>query len=367
MQESKEQQQFFMKWAIALGEKGRITAPPNPWVGCVIVKEGEIIAEGYHVRPGEAHAEKKALENAGSTAQGATLYVTLEPCCHENKRTPPCTEAILKAGIKCVHVALLDPDPHVNGKGIERLRQKGVEVTVGLCEEEANSSLAPYLFQRKHKRPYTLLKAAVSLDGKIAAKDGSSKWLTGESARADAHRLRAESGAILVGLGTALMDQPQLTVRNCSEAFDHQPLRVFLDPRGDLTGPLPFLDTSVAKTLIFTTQKCRPEILEEWKAKGVEIALQEGNDISLEAVMQELYRRQIVQLLVEGGASTHTHFFKKGFANKLVIYKAPCFLGNEGKPFLLLDSPPTVALAPRFHLESVQRFDKDVRLNFLVV
>jgi diaminohydroxyphosphoribosylaminopyrimidine deaminase/5-amino-6-(5-phosphoribosylamino)uracil reductase len=364
MQESKEQQQFFMKWALSLGEKGRLSAPPNPWVGCVIVKAGEIVGEGYHVRPGQPHAEKVALEQAGARARDATLYVTLEPCCHENKRTPPCHEAILKAGIKRVFIAIQDSDPHVNGKGISALKENGVHVEVGLCAQEAKNSLAPYLFQRQHKRPYVVLKAAVSLDGKVALKDGSSKWLTGEEARKDAHLLRAESGAILVGTRTALLDKPLLTVRSLK--VDKQPLRVILDASGKLSGDFPFLNTAEGPTLIVTTSQCPPHVLEEWRKKNVEFEIQTGPTIDLESLLHTLYQRAIVQLLVEGGPQTQHNFLEQNLANKMVLYKAPCLLGNDALPFLPIENPQSMDQIKRFQLESVQRFEQDIRLNFLL-
>src|ERR1700733_11932243 len=198
MRESKEQQLFFIRWAIQLGERGRHTAPPNPWVGCVIVKGGSILGEGYHEATGAKHAEVMAIEKAGVLARGATAYVSLEPCPHQG-RTPPCVDALIKAGIQQVVIPLLDPDPHVSGKGVARLKKAGIEVVVGIGQEEAARSLEPYLFQRVTKRPFCVLKSAISLDGRTAAADGSSHWITSDEARQDVHRLRAESQAILVG------------------------------------------------------------------------------------------------------------------------------------------------------------------------
>src|SRR5256886_11759118 len=198
-----------MAAAVARGEQGRLTAAPNPWVGCVLVRDGEIVGRGFHRAAGEPHAEALALAQAGGRARGATAVVTLEPCTHFG-RTPPCTPALVEAGVARVVVAVLDPDPRVSGRGVEELRAAGVAVDVGVGAAEAEASLRPYLHHRRTGRPLCLLQAAVSLDGRTAAADGTSQWITGPEARADAHRLRAESQAVIVGAGTALADRPSL-------------------------------------------------------------------------------------------------------------------------------------------------------------
>src|SRR2546421_3538656 len=201
-----------MAAAVALGEQGRLTAAPNPWVGCVLVRDSEIVGRGFHRAAGEPHAEALALAQAGGRARGATAVVTLEPCTHFG-RTPPCTPALVEAGVARVVVAVLDPDPRVSGRGVEELRAAGVAVDVGVGAAEAEASLRPYLHHRRTGRPLCLLKAAVSLDGRTAAADGTSQWITGPEARADSHRLRVESQAVVVGAGTALADRPALTAR----------------------------------------------------------------------------------------------------------------------------------------------------------
>ncbi len=357
MQESKEQQLFFMRWAIELAEKGRCTAPPNPWVGCVIVKKGAIIAEGFHEAAGKAHAETVALEKAGALAQGATAYVTLEPCSHHGK-TPPCVDAIIRAGIKKVVIPILDPDPRVAGKGIQALKNAGIEVIVGVGEKEATSSLAPYLFQRKHNRPWCVLKTAMSLDGRTAATDGSSMWITGEEAREDVQLLRAKSQAVLIGAQTALIDKPKLTVR--SYDLPRPPLRVVLDRRGTVPPEGPLADITLAPTLLFTTSETHKQV---WEKCGAEVILQK--EPSLHAVLDELGKRGIIQLLIEGGSQIHTAFLKENLVNQLVVYIGNCLLGDQGKPFLTNFLVPNIKDAPRLTLERASRFENDLRLDYL--
>lgn len=360
MRESKEQQLFFMRWAIQLSQKGRCTAPPNPWVGCVIVKEGEIVGEGFHEAAGKKHAEIVALESAGSRAHGSTLYVTLEPCAHYG-RTPPCTDALVRAGIKKVIIPFLDPDPQVSGKGVETLKKAGIEVEIGVGKEDAEYSLAPYLFQRKNARPFCLLKAAISLDGKIAARDSSSQWITGEEARKDAHLLRAESQALLVGSGTALRDNPQLTVRHISYT-GKPPLRVLLDTKGRVPVEGSLADTTLAPTLIYTSHQGQAE---NWKKRGAEVVLVES--INLKRVVEDLGRKQIIQLLVEGGGLIHSAFINAQLANRFILYMGNCLLGEEGKSFIPDLTVSTISQAPRWQLENICRLNNDVRLDYKVI
>jgi diaminohydroxyphosphoribosylaminopyrimidine deaminase / 5-amino-6-(5-phosphoribosylamino)uracil reductase len=356
MEENKEQQLFFMRWAIQLGEKGRCTAPPNPWVGCVIVRNGEILAEGYHEAAGKKHAEVVALEKAGALARGATAYVTLEPCPHQG-RTPPCVNALIEAGIQKVVIPFLDPDPSVCGKGVEKLKKAGIEVVVGLGQKEAESSLAPYLYQRLAKRPFCVLKAAISLDGRIAATDGSSQWITGEKAREDLHLLRAQSQAILVGARTAHCDSPRLTVRGVG--LDKQPLRVLLDPQGSVAVQGPLADMSLAPTLVFTSSEQQKQ---RWEECGAEVIVQQTS--SLQQILEELGKRGVIQALVEGGGRVYASFLKENLVNRVVLYLGNCLLGDQGKPFLPDFLIPNISHAPRWTLEGMHRFDSDIRLDF---
>ncbi|NGX54639.1 MAG: Riboflavin biosynthesis protein RibD [Chlamydiae bacterium] len=354
MQETKEQQQFFMRLAIALGEKGRTTAPPNPWVGCLIVRDGESVGEGYHKAPGEPHAELVALEQAGILARGATAYITLEPCAHFG-RTAPCVSALIQAGIGRVMIPFLDPDPQVSGKGVHALEEAGISVVVGVAVEDAKRSLEPYLYHRKTGRPFCVLKTAMSLDGRTAAADGSSQWITGEEARADVHHLRAESQAILIGSKTAQIDRPKLNVRGLDHP--HQPLRVILDSEGKVSPPQP------EPTVIFTTQKCSSKRIEEWKKAHIEVEML-SQEINLEEVLDSLGRRGIIQLLVEGGPTVHGAFLKKKLCQRLVVYVGGCLLGPAGKSLFPWPSSSSIEEAYPITLESISRFGNDARLSY---
>ncbi len=351
MPETKEQQLFFMRLAIQLGEKGRLTAPPNPWVGCLLVKEGEILGEGYHQAPGYPHAESVALEKAGSLAQGCTAYVSLEPCSHHG-RTPPCVHALIDAGIKRVVIPFVDPDPHVAGQGVKALRKAGIEVILGIAEQEARDSLAPYLHHRRTKMPYCILKSAMSIDGKTAAADGSSKWITSEEAREDVQLLRAQSQAIMIGSHTARIDQPHLTVRTHP---DKKPLRVVIDSEGKVPHCGPLFDPKLAPTLVFTTKHLESR-------EGVEIVQME--EVTLKGVLHELGQRHIMQLLVEGGGRLHAAFVEQRLAHRFCLYVGNCLLGARGFPLLPHLEVASIEQAPRWMLDSVRRFGSSVRLTF---
>lgn len=341
-----EAHSLFMHKALQLGEKGRFTAPPNPWVGCVIVQQGTIVGQGYTQPFGYAHAERVALEEAGEKAKGATVYVTLEPCPHVGK-TGACTEALIRSGVRSVVIAILDPDRHVSGKGVQRLREAGIIVQVGVLEKEVRESLISYLHHRRTGMPFCLLKAAISIDGKIAAKDGSSRWISGPEARKDSHLLRAQSQAILVGSGTILADSPQLTVRNLEGNYP-QPLRVILDRRGRTHNQI------VGPALLFTSnaQKC----------EGIEVIVKEK--FTLHEVMTELGRRGILQLLVEGGTGIYSSFIKEGFCHRLVLYMGNIILGKEGIDLFSNLSIPSINNAQHMTLISTLRFGDTLRVDY---
>lgn len=295
--------EHFMLLAVGQAEQARLIAPPNPWVGACIVQKGQVVGLGHTQEVGGHHAEVMAIQNAGSRTQGATLYCTLEPCCHTG-RTPPCTAAIIKAGIKKCVVALEDPDPHMQGRGFEALKQAGIEVILGVGKAEAESSLRPYLHHRGTGRPYCVAKAAISIDGRLAAADGSSKWISSKEARCDAHALRARSGAILIGAETALSDRPTLTVRDAP--FHSQPVRVILDRSSRVPHEGPLFDETLAKTLVFS------------------------DDIP--SVLDQLGKLGIIQLLIEGGGQVLGAFLESGFVNELITYIGPKIIGSSGTP-----------------------------------
>ena len=264
---SRERDEELMAQAVALAARARRRTAPNPWVGAVIVRDGVVVGEGATEPPGGPHAEIVALDAAGNAANGATIYSTLEPCSHQG-RTGPCVDALIDVGVARVVVGVEDPDPQVAGTGIGRLRAAGITVDVGIAEAAVAAQLAPYLHHRRTGRPYSVVKSAISIDGVTAAVDGSSQWITGPAARADAHEVRADSQAIVVGSGTALADRPSLTVRDVAEPPDHPPLRVLLDSRGHVPALGPLFDMTLAPTLVITTELAKPARLSEWGTRA---------------------------------------------------------------------------------------------------
>jgi diaminohydroxyphosphoribosylaminopyrimidine deaminase/5-amino-6-(5-phosphoribosylamino)uracil reductase len=320
-----------MARAIELAQSVRTTTSPNPWVGCVIVdRDGEVVGEGATAPPGGPHAEIAALSAAGGRARGATVYVTLEPCSHEG-RTPPCTDALIRAGVASVVTGIGDPDRRVAGAGFRALEEAGVTVSHGVCARAVTDQLRPYLVHRSTGRPYVVLKLAATLDGRTAAPDGSSRWITGAEARRDVHRLRAESDAVLVGAGTVRRDDPALTVRrDDAPEPGRQPLRVVL-------GHVP------------DTARVRP-------------ALELAGDLG--AVLDELGGRGVLQLLVEGGAHVAHDFHRDGLVDRYVWYLAPALLGgDDGRPLLAGPGVATIEDAWRGRLVSVCQLGDDLRLE----
>ena len=319
---------------LALAEARRTGAvSPNPAVGCVIVADGTLVGRGHTQPPGAAHAEVTALHDAGERARGATAYVTLEPCSHWG-RTPPCTDALIASRVAAVHCALLDPDPRVQGSGIARLREAGIAVTVGDGEEPARRALAAYLTHRLTGRPQVTAKFAVSLDGKLATRTGDAIWITGPEARAWTRRQRADLDAILVGVGTVLADDPQLTARAEDGALAvRQPLRVVLDSAGRTPAEAMVL-APPARTLIATTERAPADWRAAVASRGAEPLLlpQEHGRVSLAALLDELGRRQVLTLLVEGGAAVHGAFFDAGLVDRVQAVIAPLVIGGVDAP-----------------------------------
>jgi diaminohydroxyphosphoribosylaminopyrimidine deaminase / 5-amino-6-(5-phosphoribosylamino)uracil reductase len=356
-----EPDQAWMARAVALAEGGRGTASPNPMVGAVLVRDGRVVGEGFHRAAGLAHAEAMALDAAGELAAGATCYVTLEPCAHHG-RTPPCADALVAAGVARVVAAVADPDPRVGGAGLARLHADGVAVSVGTGAEAAAEQNAAYLTHRRLGRPRVTLKAAASLDGKVAAPDGTSRWITGPAARADAHRLRAEADAVCVGAGTALADNPRLTVR-LPGWTGRQPLRVLVDAAGRV-GAAGHLFDGEAETLVATTPAAPASAVDAWKAAGAEVLICEpaGRAVDLPDLTRALGERGVLELLVEGGPRLQASLWAAGLADRLVWYLAPLAIGGEGAPGLLGSGAATLAEARRLRLASVDRLGDDLRV-----
>lgn len=364
--EQLEKDTIYMRQAIILGEQARLIAPPNPWVGCLIVKDGHVLAQGHTQTAGGDHAETVALTAAAERAQGATVYVSLEPCAHYGK-TPPCVKALIQAKIGRVVVALEDPDARVNGRGLAALRQAGISVTVGTCAEEATQSLKPYLHHRKTGLPYCILKSAVSIDGRTAAADGSSQWITSDEARSDAHSMRAYSQAIAVGSRTAQRDNPLLTVRHGALLPAYPPLRVILNSSGCLSPGLKIFANSEAPTLIATSERCSAETRIQWEKSGAEVVFLPTNNegIDLQALLQILGQKQIIQLLVEGGGALHSSFIKEKLFNQLTVYLGACILGPQGLPAFSDVTIASIHSALRLQLISYKLLSSSVRLDYI--
>ncbi|GMV36392.1 MAG: riboflavin biosynthesis protein RibD [Fimbriimonadales bacterium] len=341
----------FMRRALELAARGY--PAPNPYVGAVLVRDGEVVAEGYHRRVGTAHAEAVALEKAGPRARGATLYVTLEPCCHQG-RTPPCTEAIVAAGVSRVVAAVQDPNPVVRGGGIRRLRRKGVRVDVGLLEVEARARNRMHFHFHQTGRPWVTVKAAMSLDGKIATVTGESKWITDEDARRMAHKLRAEHAAVLVGARTAEMDRPSLTVR--LPGVTAKPLRVLLDY--DLRIPEDStLYDGEAETVVFF-RRAAPATRKRLLSCPARLEQVKGSEdrLDLGEVLERLASWGITSVLVEGGGEVIASFLEARLVNRVCFFYAPLILGGaRAKTAVEGSGVKTIARAVRLHRASMLR------------
>lgn len=325
-----------MQRALSLAELGRLTASPNPMVGCVIVNEGEIVGEGFHQRAGEPHAEINALHAAGEKARGAEMYVTLEPCCHHG-HTPPCTKTLIAAGIKKINIATLDPNPQVAGQGVNELTAAGINVTVGMEESAAKNLNQIYFHFRKEQRPFVIAKWAMSLDGKTIT-NSTDRNISSSAAREEVHRTRSMVDAILIGANTARLDNPLLTTRLSDTPHKH-PTRIILTRDGNLPFNLRCFDKTLpAKTLVVTTEMSDVAWRDEMKAHGIEVLLgchsrAGGNDnpgfLDLNLLLKHLGHLGITSLLVEGGMTTHQQFFAQNIVDKAEVYITPIFIGNS--------------------------------------
>lgn len=323
--------EFFMRLALEEAAKGLGRTSPNPVVGAVLVKGGRIIARGYHRRAGTAHAEVVALQAAGAKARGADLYTTLEPCDHYG-RTPPCSQTLIDAGVRRVITASSDPNPKVNGKGVARLRRAGVEVLTGVLEDEADQLNRPFFKAMRTGLPYVTLKAAVTLDGKLATATGDSRWVTGEAARAWVHRLRDRVDVILVGATTARRDNPQLTTR-LPEGEGKDPVRVVVDSHLRLPATLQvFTQRSPARTVVATLEDPTARRARRLLATGADVWQfpEKQGRVELEALMRRLAKEGLNHVLVEGGAEMYGSFLREELADELLLFVAPKLIGAEG-------------------------------------
>ena len=356
----------YMGLALRLAERGLGRTWPNPPVGCVVVKEGRIVGRGWTQPPPGNHAEVEALSRAGAEAIGATAYATLEPCCHYG-RTPPCTMALIHADIRRVVVATTDPFPRVDGRGIDQLRQAGIQVDVGLMKAEAEALNAGFLLKVNENRPLVTLKLAASLDGKIATRQGESQWITGEQARARGHHLRATHDAIMVGSGTALADDPALTCR-LPGLEGRSPVRVVLDRRCRL--PLTSrLVRRADKTPVWliTSAELPDETLRHYREAGIEIipiGLGAEDRLDLTAAMQALADRGITRLLVEGGAALAASLLRAKLVDRLVWFQAPLIIGGDGRPAVENLSIDRLAATPVFERIALEVLASDTGATY---
>ncbi len=350
----------FMLRALRLAELGLNTATPNPRVGCVLVHDHSVVGEGWHRRQGEAHAEVLALAEAGTRARGATAYVTLEPCNHHG-RTPPCVDALIEARVGRVIAAMEDPNPSVNGQGLERLRAAGIDVRCGLLEHEARELNIGFVSRMSRRRPWVRMKAAASLDGRTALHDGRSQWITGEPARIDGHAWRARACAVLTGIGTVRDDNPQMNVRHVQTT--RQPLRVLVDSRLEVNPAARILEgggTLIACALEPEGCAEKAATLLELGCEVVTLANGRGK-VDLEALLRELAARGINELHVEAGSRLNGSLLSARCVDELLLYIAPTLLGDATA---IADLPAPEALdqgvSMRFH--SVERVGDDLRV-----
>jgi diaminohydroxyphosphoribosylaminopyrimidine deaminase/5-amino-6-(5-phosphoribosylamino)uracil reductase len=353
-----------MQRALDLAEQGRGVVSPNPLVGAVVARDAQVVGEGWHRGPGTPHAEVVAIDAAGDRARGATLFTTLEPCSHFG-RTPPCAPRIAEAGIRRVVAAIGDPNPMVDGGGFSALRAAGVEVESGRLADEAFRQNRAYLKHVRTGLPYVTLKMAASLDGKVAARDGSSRWITGEAARAEVHRMRAAADAIMVGAGTAIGDDPALTVRD-PEYLGRPKLRVVVDGVGIVpeTGRL-FTDGR-APTLVATTERAPEARRRAWADAGAEVLVlgDPGTDHTpLDRLFETIGKRDLQHVLLEGGPTLAWAAADAGLVDRVVVFLAPVLLGGAGAPGILMGAgSPSVTDALRLQVVDVDRVGDDIRV-----
>jgi len=360
--------EIYMARALELARRGRFTTMPNPNVGCVIVRDGQVVGEGWHQRAGEPHAEVHALRMAGDKARGATAYVTLEPCSHHG-RTPPCSDALIAAGVSRVVAAMQDPNPQVAGRGLHRLHQAGIAVSHGLMMEEAEALNRGFLKRMRTGFPWIQLKLGASLDGRTAMANGESQWITSAAARRDVQRLRAQSAAILSSSATVLADDPALTVRwselnqDTQALLDQQqlrqPLRVIVDSQNRVTPQHRLIDQP-GETWLMRHQPDQ----QHWPERVSQIAVPlREQQLDLVAMMMLLGQRQVNSVWVEAGASLAGALLQAGLADELIVYLAPKLLGDQGRGLCQLPGLDRLADAPNFVFRDVRQVGEDLRLT----
>ena len=348
-----------MALAMQLAERGRYTAHPNPRVGCVLVKSDKIVGLGWHTRTGDSHAEVNALADASGNAKGATAFVTLEPCSHVGK-TPPCCDALIAAGVSKVICAMRDPNPKVSGRGLEALRQAGISVSSGLMEAQAEHINRGYLSRMRFGRPFVRLKMAASLDGATAMRDGQSQWITGKDARADVQRLRAESGAILTGIGTVVADDPSLTVRDAG-LTNVQPTRIVVDSKLRMPPSACMLALDGATVIYCAVDSGRLRL----EAAGATVHKYPGDNgqVHLTRVIESLAQHGINDVLVEAGPVLAGAFMEQRLVDELVIYQAPHIMGSETRGMFLTPHWKELSDRAELTITDVRQIGNDTRIT----
>ncbi len=348
----------FMARALRLAESGLYSATPNPRVGCVLVRDGAVVGEGWHEKAGGPHAEVHALQSAGDLARGATAYVTLEPCSHHG-RTPPCCEALLATGIGRVVAAMQDPNPLVAGQGLAWLRDAGLAVESGLLANEARELNIGFVSRMERGRPWVRLKAAASLDGRTALENGSSQWITGPDARRDGHRWRARACAILTGIGTVRDDDPQLTVRDVETG--RQPLRVVVDSRLEIDPSARVLQGERVLIVAAVENHLLASIIE---ARGAEVIFlpNDAGKVDLQALMRELAKRGINELHVEAGFKLNGSLLREGLVDELLLYLAPSLMGDASRGLFNLPALDDLAEKRTLQWRDVRQVGSDLRV-----
>jgi diaminohydroxyphosphoribosylaminopyrimidine deaminase/5-amino-6-(5-phosphoribosylamino)uracil reductase len=350
-----------MERALELAALGKYSTQPNPRVGCVVVQGDRIVGEGAHRKSGEAHAEPLALQAAGQAARGATVYVTLEPHCYHG-RMPPCTDALINAGVKRVVCAALDPNPKVHGAGMKQLQQAGVQTQAGLLEARAHELNLGFGKRMISGLPRVIVKIAASLDGRVALANGESRWITGEAARADVQKLRAESSAVLTGVDTVIADDPQLTVRDASlETLGRQPLRVVLDSKLRMPATARMLEEK-GETIVFTAQRTGGEAIAHRGAKLMPVSASADGRVDLDHVLRELGALQCNDVLVEAGPTLAGRFLQSGLADELIVYIAPVLLGPDARPMAQLPRLEKLSDRLQFGLHRSESVGADLKL-----
>lgn len=353
----------FMQRAITLARKGLGRTAPNPAVGAVLVRDGDVVGEGFHPAAGQPHAEVFALRDAGDLACGADLYVTLEPCCHQG-RTGPCTEALIEAGVSRVFVGTQDPNPQVAGKGVKRLREAGIEVVCEVLEMECQQLIAPFAKQVSSGLPYVVLKAAMTLDGQTATENGDSQWISCAASREIVHQLRNQVDGIMVGSGTIKADDPRLTTRLPEDGRD--PIRIVFDGRLE-TSPQAtvYSQASEAGAIIVTATEHTEEALQPYRDAGVEIVqVERGDDgLDLSAALAELGKRDLHSILLEGGSVLGGAMIRAGLVDRVMIFIAPKLLGGVGRSLLAGEGAASISEACTLSNLCVRQVDTDILIE----